>query len=310
MNSTNNYTLSTTSGGLIGGATGIAKSGTGTLTVTTANTFTGPTIVSGGTLALNNNLALQNSVLTTSTNSVTLGGGITTPTLGGLSGSTSLFVFVTNGYSSITELILNVSAGTNVTYSGPITNSTMSLTKTGAGTQVLSGQSTYTGATAIKNGTVVIGGGNDRLPQTTTLTLGNGADSGVLQLGDSGSSRNQSLANLLTSGSGTANAVVGGNSSISTLTLTNTGDVTLTAALGGAGPNQNNRPWPRSIQAYSRLPMPTATPVTPPSAPPPRSRLALSASATTMRWARLALCLSASPAAGSNLWTESPSAAR
>jgi autotransporter-associated beta strand protein len=240
VNSASNYTFSSTSGGLIGGATGLAKSGSGTLTLTTANTFTGPTTVSGGTLALNNNLALQNSVLTTSTNSVTLGAGVTTPTLGGLSGSTALSVFVTNGYSSITALTLNVSAGTNVTYGGgAITNSSMSLTKTGAGTQALSGQSTYTGPTAIQNGTVVISTPN-ALPITTAVTLGSGGNSGVLQLGDASATRVQTLASLTTSGSGTGNAVVGGNASVSALTLTLASDATYAGLLGGAGANQNN----------------------------------------------------------------------
>ena len=106
-------------------------------------------------------------------------------------------------------------------------------------TQTLSGANTYGGATAIPAGTVVVSGGNDRLPTTTTVTLGSGTTSGVLQLGDATAARNQTLAGLATSGTGTANAVVGGYTTASTLTINNSSAVGYAGLLGGASGNQN-----------------------------------------------------------------------
>jgi hypothetical protein len=81
----------------------------------------------------------------------------------------------------------------------------------------------------------VLSGGSDRLP-----TLGSAsATSGVLQLGDAGGARNQTLAGLVVaSGSGSANAVVGGNATTSTLTINGTYDVSYSGFLGGPGANQ------------------------------------------------------------------------
>ena len=107
MNSANNYTFGSTSGGSIGGTAGLTKSGTGSLTLATANTFTGTTVLSGGTLILNNNLALQNSPLqlTSVAAPVNLGAGITNLVLGGLikTGSENPITgFITIGYNNLT----------------------------------------------------------------------------------------------------------------------------------------------------------------------------------------------------------------
>jgi fibronectin-binding autotransporter adhesin len=56
MNSSTNYTITGT--GNIGGSGGVTKLGSGTLTLGTTNTFTGNTVVSGGTLLINNTNAL------------------------------------------------------------------------------------------------------------------------------------------------------------------------------------------------------------------------------------------------------------
>jgi fibronectin-binding autotransporter adhesin len=143
------------------GTGGLTKNSTGTLTLSVANTFAGNTVVNGGALALGNNLSLQNSALdtTTGTGTVTLNAGVTTPTLGGLTGSTALASKITSGYTSVTALTLNPTTGSK-TYSGEIANgaANMTLTKTGNGTQILSGANSYTGATNINNGTLLING--------------------------------------------------------------------------------------------------------------------------------------------------------
>ena len=130
---------------------GLAKIGTGTLTLSGANTFNGATTVGAGTLDLANALALQNSTLTTSSS-----GGATTFdstvtgnafTFGGLAGSGNL----TLANNATTPAAIALTAGGNnapTIYSGVLSGSG-SLTKTGTGTLTLSGFSTYTGGTTV-----------------------------------------------------------------------------------------------------------------------------------------------------------------
>ncbi len=66
-NPTANYTISGSGG--IAGSTALTKSGAGTLTITTTNSFTGTTTVNGGTLALTNNGTLSTAA------AITINGG-------------------------------------------------------------------------------------------------------------------------------------------------------------------------------------------------------------------------------------------
>lgn len=153
--------LSSTGGSLF-------KTGTGILILSAANTFTGTTTVENGTLQLNNALALQNSALDTNGSIAgTVGSGIvlnsvTSPTFGGFTGSknlASVFNSSTGNYSSVSEVTLNPGTGASHSYSGVIANgaSGMKLTKTGNGTQTLTGTNTYSGATKISAGTLSLG---------------------------------------------------------------------------------------------------------------------------------------------------------
>ncbi len=176
----NNSANFTYSGSLNGTNLSLDKAGTGTQTLSGSNAYTGITTVIEGILSLGNTLAMQNSALETSasiTGDATNGlkTTVTTLTLGGLIGDknlASIFTTTSGGYTGLTALTLNTPSGSNIDYSGIIANgaASMTLTKSGAGTQILSGSNTYTGATTLTAGTLTLGA-NNVLP-TTAVTIG------------------------------------------------------------------------------------------------------------------------------------------
>ncbi|MCX6980152.1 MAG: autotransporter-associated beta strand repeat-containing protein [Verrucomicrobia bacterium] len=184
----------------------IQNSATSKMVLAGTNTFSGTTTVTAGTLALTNNQALQNSALdTTGSGVVTFTG--TTPTIGGLNGSVNLATKFTSGYTgSVTTLTLNPVSGVTATYSGVIANGTMALTKTGLGTQILSGANTYTGLTTISAGTLKLGATGDatNTPLGTILAGTTVSGTGTLDLNGFtlGTAEGLSLSGTGTSSSG------------------------------------------------------------------------------------------------------------
>ncbi|MEO5712347.1 MAG: autotransporter-associated beta strand repeat-containing protein [Luteolibacter sp.] len=160
---------------VISGVGGMAKTGTGILSLTGANTFTGDTLISAGTLKIGNNLALQNGALDTSGAGVVNVTGFTTPTFGGLKGSTNLASVITTGYTAVTGLTLNPGTGVTYSYDGIIADGAtgMSLTKSGAGKQTLNGANSYTGPTLISGGTLALGVSGS-INTTSEVSLGTG----------------------------------------------------------------------------------------------------------------------------------------
>ena len=150
------YTLSVNAGssctynGVISGIGGLTKGGRGTLTLGGANTFTGVTQVTGGTLTLGVGSALQDSTLDTTNfgwNSLNFG-SLTSATFGGLQGTGNLTL--------PSSFVLTVgNNGTNTTFSGSLSGG--SLSKVGSGTLTLAGANTYTGGTTISAGTLAVG---------------------------------------------------------------------------------------------------------------------------------------------------------
>ena len=139
----------------------------GPLTLSGANTFTGPTINRNGVLVLSNSLALQNSSLHTSSSlagTATAGLRTTVPslTLGGLEGAkdlTSIFSTSTSGYDELETLTLNLSAEGSEVFTGAIADSIagLDLVKSGTGTQILRGTNTYSGTTTVSGGVLLTG---------------------------------------------------------------------------------------------------------------------------------------------------------
>ena len=221
------------------GANGLVVPG-GKVRLLAANDFSGATLVNGvnaGTLYLCDNLALQNSAIDTSgAGLIDVSGDrtaltpatatpVTTPTFGGLQGSKDIVSVFNATYSIVTALTLNPGADVTNSYSGIIADGApgMMLIKTGAGTQILAGANTYTGATTINDGTLRLGADNTF-----------GADNNVVLAGgalDMGSYSNQ-LGTLEVTGSG---SIVLGSGSLSFLdsSLLNwPGSLTLEGILG------------------------------------------------------------------------------
>jgi autotransporter-associated beta strand protein len=157
---------STTYSGVLSGPGSLTKTGSGTLTLANANTFSGITTVSAGALALGNSNALQNSVLNCAGGTVSVG-TLTSAVIGGLSGSQALAL--TNDNSQPVALTVG-NNDTGSAYAGTLTGSG-SLTKIGTGTLTLSGTNTFTGYTKIAGGVLYLN--NAMALQNSTLDLGN-----------------------------------------------------------------------------------------------------------------------------------------
>jgi autotransporter-associated beta strand protein len=153
-----------------------------TATLNAANTYTGSTTVNGSSaviLSLGNVNALQYSALNAnsagrfrlaSTNGAAY-------TFGGITGgTTALATLISTNYGYMNELVLNPQGTASNTYNGVIANgaANMKLTKTGTGTQVLGGVHTYSGATAVNEGTLTIAGSGS-INSSSGITVAAGA---------------------------------------------------------------------------------------------------------------------------------------
>jgi fibronectin-binding autotransporter adhesin len=134
---------STTFGGVISGTGGLIKSGSGTLTLIAANTYTGATTINAGTLSFSSLGNLGNGT------AINFGGGRLRWETGNTTDISGRTVTVNAGGAT-----LDVQANT-VTFAGAVGNSgSGALAKTGTGTLVLSSANTYTGGTSVDQGTL------------------------------------------------------------------------------------------------------------------------------------------------------------
>ena len=162
--------LDCSNAGATGG--GLIKVGTGTLTLSGANTYTGPTAVNAGTLQAGAVRAFSSASAFTVASGATLDLAGFNQNIGSLAGEGS----VTLGSATLTTN----GDGSDTTFSGTISGSGR-LVKVGEGTLTLSGNNSYQGGTFLNEGTLALG--SNQALGTGALTL---ADGTTLQAAASG----------------------------------------------------------------------------------------------------------------------------
>jgi autotransporter-associated beta strand protein len=145
-----------TASGATNGGGNLTKKGLGALKISgSTNTYNGVTRIEEGTLVLGNLLAIQNSAYDTSSpGSLDLSLLVGSPTFGGLTSATA--------YNLPSNLTLSPPSGRTVTFSGTLGESSplLGLTKSGAGTQVLAGNNTFTGTVTVTAGRLTLAHSN------------------------------------------------------------------------------------------------------------------------------------------------------
>jgi autotransporter-associated beta strand protein len=140
---------------------GIAKNGTGTLTLSGVNVYSDPTMLNEGQIKLNANAGLATSILQMADE--------TTLSLGsGISASNAIQL------ASNATVYMDASSGGVGTLSGGISGTGATLVKTGDDTLVLSGANTFSGGTSITAGTLSIASANNIGGGAATLSFEGG----------------------------------------------------------------------------------------------------------------------------------------
>jgi fibronectin-binding autotransporter adhesin len=217
----------------------LTKQDAGTWTLTGANTYTGTTTISAGKIKLGVANALPSGSAVTVTG--TLDMNTYSDAIGSLAGGGT----VDNVSGAGTPTLTVGGDNTNTTFSGALQNTTgnLALTKTGTGALTLSGTNTYTGATTVSAGTLLVTGSlasGSAVTVSNTATLsGNGTAAGTVSVASGatlapGSATGVSIATLNT---GAVTFVSGSTYSVDLNGTTPTFDklnVTGTATLGNA----------------------------------------------------------------------------
>ncbi len=204
------------------GTATLVKAGNGRMNVTFPASYTGATNINGGKLVISGAGALSDAT------AVNINSGSGVLDIGGITGTTEKVASLggSGGTVKLGAKTLEFGDSTNTTFSGVFDNTTLaasgsggplgvgtgSITKVGSGTFTMDGivTSTYTGATNLQGGTLLLGN-NNILPDTAELNLSAGTT-----FGTGGYSDTTGSASLL----GSAIIDLGGAGGVSALTFT------------------------------------------------------------------------------------------
>jgi autotransporter-associated beta strand protein len=142
-NSAKDYSIG---GNPISGSGGLTKSGTGTLTLSSPNTYSGGTTLNGGTVSFGTGALGTAGTVTFAGNATLQWYGTNTQDL---SSRLSIAGGVTAAFDTLTNTV-TFAAGIGAGGAG-------ALTKAGPGTLILSGANTFTGALTVSGGTLLLG---------------------------------------------------------------------------------------------------------------------------------------------------------
>jgi autotransporter-associated beta strand protein len=214
-------------GGIISGSGySLTKAGAGMLTLRGANTYTGGTTLSAGTLNINSASAIGSGSFTISGGTLnnTSGSSVTLSTNNAQTWNGDFAFTGTNdlnlGNGAVTlgaSRTVTVNGGI-LTVGGIISGSSLGLTKAGAGTLILGGANTYTGATTVSGGTLQTSAA-DRMSDSSAISVSSGA---TFALGG-----NETVASI----SGAGNYSLGAH----TLTFGDTSNQTVSGMISGTG---------------------------------------------------------------------------
>src|SRR5439155_347307 len=161
--------------GVISGAGGLTKSGSGTVTLSAANTYTGVTTINVGTIAIAADAGLGASPGAPTAGKLSFGGGTLR--------TTASFTLAANRGIALTGAgTISTDPGTTLTYGGIISGAS-TLTKAGTGTLIVSGVNTYTGTTTVSAGVLDVQNNTALGATAGATTVAGGA---ALQLDGSG----------------------------------------------------------------------------------------------------------------------------
>lgn len=219
----------------------LTKTGTGTLQLGGANTFTGGVFLNAGAIIPASSTALGSS------GNVTFGGGILSyAATAGVGADVSARI-----KNSTSAIAISASSGKNVVFAGNIDSSNtggLTFSNGGTGTLALSGSNTYTGGTTLNgassgstlffNNSSAIGSGTFTISATNAGTIGTTAASDVTLTTNNAQAWNgnfnYSAASTHNLNLGTGAVTLGGGTRTVTVNNRTTGNVIQTLTVGGA----------------------------------------------------------------------------